>query len=92
MHNFVLYDEYIEEMIEFFTKTSDKTEMQLSGLISKIDDICKIGVMEGNRSDELKLFRDRAESLNTHIIKYGELCRTVLKEFLEEINDIDRIR
>lgn len=92
MADFILYDEYIAEMSTFFKNTSEKADMQLCSLVERLNSICQTGIMEGNRAEELKAFTERAASLQSLIKEYGTVCSNLMMEFLDKIDDIDRVR
>lgn len=90
MSELIIDDEYIYEMISFFQTTSQKAEQDLKQYLKEMDAISKTGIMDGNKADALKVFVERAEMLQNTIEEYGSLCVQLLKDFLEDIDRVDR--
>ena len=91
LSDFILDDEYINEMITFFDNTSEKAEMQLNELIERLQAVCEFGIMEGNKAEYLKIFTERTAALKGLVREYGEASVKLLEEFLADIDKADSV-
>lgn len=89
-YNFVLHDDYIEEMKTFFKKTSQKADIQLHSYLEVLDSICEGNLLEGTTANALSEFTESAKKLDSAILQLGEQVKERLELFLSEIDDIDK--
>ena len=90
IYNFVLYDDYINEMENFFRKTTQKTAIILTSYLNVMDAVCCNNVISGETAAALQVFTERAKTLKAAMWQLGEMAEKKIRSFADEIDDIDK--
>lgn len=89
-YNFVLYDDYINEMKSFFRKTAEKTDIILTSYLNVMDAVCCNEIIAGETAKALQEFTDRIKALNAVVWQLDEKAEQKLKSFMSDIDEIDK--
>ena len=90
VNNLIVSDEYINEMSEFFLKQGENLENMLDQYLAVLWVICNINITSGKIHDGLEAYKNAGKSLNGELKILSTVVSQTLKNFLNEIDEVDK--
>lgn len=85
----ILDNQYIDEICNYIEKTTFKSNMQLSVLMTVLENIVEYGIVKGETAEVLSVFMQRVSSLEDCIKAFGTEYINILNDFKKNIDDVD---
>lgn len=86
----IVDDDYITAVQTYINAATVDANSKLEVLIETLNKACSDGCVSGETAEVLKIFSDRTSQLSGLILEYGNECETLVGEFLNTIDEIDK--
>lgn len=92
MHNFILEDDYYNELQTYFVKQYKNIQAVVSNYISIMDEVAEHGIMDGKTAKALKEFNNQLRkelNVKTCVEKQGKIAKRYCSNFVDRVDKDD---